>query len=141
MVCPDSVVWHVGGGTLPMNNPRKDYLNFRNSLATICKNAGGGWRWWIIWLRLLLDGIAALRFATQGKWRNIGAIIKAHWSFFGWIPALNRKRRIDQQCIEKYCYQNKPQFNAHGVLRHSIVWQFFAKKRKIFSSLPIKNAK
>ena len=38
-VCiPDSVVYHVGGGTLPKGNPMKTYLNFRNNLTMLYKN-------------------------------------------------------------------------------------------------------
>lgn len=134
MVCADSWVWHVGGGTLPMNNPRKDFLNFRNSLAMIYKNAGRGWRWWIWWIRLWLDGLALFRFLVQKKGGNAGAVVRAHWAFLRWIPQLNRKRKLDEAHIRQYCFK-KAIFNDKGVYRKSIVWAFFARKKRTFKEL------
>ena len=124
--CGASKVWHVGGGTLSVENPRKTYLNFRNSLFTIFKNETGWFRTLIIiYIRLLLDGVAALKFLFSGKFANIWAIIKAHWVFFISIPSLIKKRKQVQlpnsMKIAKY---NK-----------SIVYQYFIKNKKKYTDL------
>ena len=61
MVVPQSIVYHVGGGTLSYTSPRKVYLNFRNNLTMIIKNHEGVLFPKLIW-RMMLDGIAALSF-------------------------------------------------------------------------------
>src|ERR1022692_4022740 len=65
MYCPQSEVYHVGGGTLPKNNPRKTYLNFRNNLLMIFKNAPKKDLWKICLLRLILDGVAGTKFLFE----------------------------------------------------------------------------
>ncbi|MGB1218116.1 MAG: glycosyltransferase family 2 protein, partial [Saprospiraceae bacterium] len=83
MVKPKSVVYHVGGGTLDYDNPRKVFLNFRNSLISILKNEKPNRYFSLIFWRLILDGVAGFRFLSQGKFKHVQAIIQAHWSFFG----------------------------------------------------------
>jgi GT2 family glycosyltransferase len=77
-----STVYHVGGGTLHKSNPRKTYLNFRNGLALVYKNAAlqelGG----VMTTRVVLDWVAALRFLTQGATADARAIWRAHRDFF-----------------------------------------------------------
>ncbi|MEM6964277.1 MAG: bifunctional riboflavin kinase/FAD synthetase, partial [Bacteroidota bacterium] len=82
MVRPRSVVYHVGGGTLDYLNPRKTYLNFRNTLFTILKNEPKGKLLWLIPLRLILDGVAGGLFLVQGKFAHIKSILEAHFSFY-----------------------------------------------------------
>ncbi|RYF70368.1 MAG: glycosyltransferase family 2 protein, partial [Cytophagaceae bacterium] len=53
--CPSSVVYHVGGGTLPRGNSKKTYLNFRNNRIMMSKNLPLGTKLWIMPLRNLLD--------------------------------------------------------------------------------------
>lgn len=126
---PKSVVWHVGGGTLPKSNPQKTYLNFRNSLAMIVKNVGGAWWLWVVWLRLLLDGVAGLRFALSGQWGNLWAIVRAHWRFFLWLPRLIGRRRLPQNT------KSASAFNRAGIYNKSIVYQYFVKNKKRFLDL------
>lgn len=83
--CGKSTVYHVGGGTLKKNSPRKTFLNFRNSLLTLYKNAPSQRRWQLIIVRLLLDGIAGIKFLLFDGVSNFVAIIKAHFSFYGMI--------------------------------------------------------
>jgi GT2 family glycosyltransferase len=84
IVCvPESVVYHVGGATLPKNNPGKTFLNFRNNLSMLYKNLPGNRVLPVILLRLVLDGIAGVKFLTEGHWRDCFAVIRAHWAFYG----------------------------------------------------------
>ncbi len=129
---PQSVVYHVGGGTLDVENPRKAYLNFRNSLVTLLKNETAGRLLWLIPARLLLDGVAAARFLTEGKFRHIGAILKAHFYFYFTIfKTLKKRKNIRKIIIQK----NIGEANTQGIFRGSIVWSFFIKKRKTFDAV------
>jgi GT2 family glycosyltransferase len=136
IVCPESVVMHVGGGTLPAENPKKDYLNFRNSLSTLLKNKEtvfGAIA--TVFVRLLLDGVAALMFLSKGKFIHIGAIIKAHWNFFYNFRKHWKKRKLNQNLIAAAAFEGKPIFNNKGLYDKSIVFQHFVKKIKKFSDL------
>lgn len=133
MARPRSVVYHVGGGTLSYNTPRKAFLNFRNSLFTLVKNETRGRLAWILPARLLLDGVAGLLFLTQGKLKHIASIVQAHWSFFGqWKPTW-RKRRAYQERVAKVSIAAKP--NMSGRYPGSIVWAFYARNRHHFKDL------
>jgi GT2 family glycosyltransferase len=136
MVCPESVVWHVGGGTLPKNSPHKTFLNFRNSLATVFKNEKGSQAYKIVFVRLLLDAVAGVRFLMNGEFANIWAIIKAHWSFFMQYGHNKRKRLKTTQLIEENCYKI-PTFRTVGVYSESIVWQHFVKGKQTFKELDL----
>ncbi len=135
MVCPQSVVHHVGGGTLPKENPHKTYLNFKNSLTTIFKNETGLKMYWIIWVRLVLDGVAATRFLTKGEFGNIGAVIKAHWSFFfSFFNNLKKQKETTQQ-IAAAQFPSKKQVVTPQKYAKSIVWQHFVKGKQKYSEL------
>lgn len=81
MVCPKSVVYHVGGGTLQKSNPKKTYYNFRNGLILLIKNLPSNKLVPILFMRLLLDHIAAYRWLFQGKYGDFFAVAKAHRHF------------------------------------------------------------
>ena len=94
MVEPRSVVYHVGGGTLDAGSPFKTHLNFRNNLKMLFKNLPLPSLFFIIPIRLVLDGVAALTFLSKEK--GIGhlfAVMKAHFAFYFEIPKLIAKRR------------------------------------------------
>ncbi|WP_298899628.1 glycosyltransferase family 2 protein [uncultured Psychroserpens sp.] len=109
-----STVFHVGGATLNAVNPKKTYLNFRNSLFTITKNVDGS-LFPIIFIRLLLDGIAGLKFLFSFKWSHFMAVLKAHFSFYRHLPRLLKQRK---QLPKKKNYYKTT----------SIVWSYFVKK-------------
>ncbi|WP_336127154.1 glycosyltransferase family 2 protein [Mesoflavibacter sp. CH_XMU1422-2] len=117
----ESTVYHVGGATLSAANPKKTYLNFRNSLFTLTKNAKGN-LFLIILVRLILDGIAGLRFLLQLKFNHFLAVLKAHFSFYGKLKTLLRQRK------------NLTQQAGYFSIK-SIVYQYFIKKRSTFSKL------
>lgn len=99
-----SKVYHVGGGTLNKQNPQKTYLNFRNNLTMLIKNLPASGIIPVIFSRLVLDGFAGLYFGYKNGWSHLWAILKAHFGFYGQIPA-SLKLRQDNQ-IKPY-YQSK----------------------------------
>lgn len=100
-VIPSSKVYHVGGGTLAYGSPHKVFLNFRNSLSTIFKNEKASRLIWVIPIRLVLDGVAGIKFGLQGEFKNLLAVIKAHFAFYGRLPSLISKRRAVTTLIDK----------------------------------------
>jgi riboflavin kinase/FMN adenylyltransferase len=132
MAEPKGVVRHVGGGTLDYLNPRKTYLNFRNSLYTIFKNETMQKLIWLLPTRLLLDGVAGIRFLFKGQYKHVFSILKAHFSFYGEIFNLINKRKKYAQIIEK---QRIGRPNKQGVLRGVIIWRYYIKGQKTFNEL------
>ncbi len=129
---PQSVVWHLGGGTLEYENPRKVFLNFRNSLYSLLKNEPWIKLLWLIPARFLLDGLAGARFAAKGQYRAIWAIVRAHFSFYGNFGNMLRKRRAGTQIIEQ---QNIAPKNNNGIYPGSIIVAHYLRRVKIFSNL------
>ena len=82
--CPTSVVYHVGGGTLPQGNPKKTFLNFRNNLIMLYKNYRADERIWKIPYRLGLDAISAWKNLATGNSAYFIAVLKSHAAFAGW---------------------------------------------------------
>ena len=80
-VVPQSVVYHLGGGSLPASNPRKTYLNFRNNLLMLHKNLPETTRCRKLFVRRLLDTIAWAKFMATFDFKNANAILKAHNDF------------------------------------------------------------
>jgi GT2 family glycosyltransferase len=117
-----STVYHIGGASLNNSNPKKTYLNFRNSLYALVKNSQNQLII-VVYLRLVLDGLAGLRFLFQGKFKHIIAIIKAHGSFYRALPQLIKLR---EQTIKTTPIKD---------LLPSIVWSHFILKVKHYNKL------
>ncbi len=117
-----SKVFHLGGSTLSNMNPKKTYLNFRNSLFSIAKNLPRRKAFAIILMRLLLDGIAAIRFVFQFKFDHCWAILRAHLSFYRQFGKMYRKREKANFMIKYY-------------VTKSIVWSYFVHHIKKFNIL------
>ncbi|PNQ72622.1 dTDP-Rha--alpha-D-GlcNAc-pyrophosphate polyprenol alpha-3-L-rhamnosyltransferase [Hanstruepera neustonica] len=117
----DSVVYHVGGATLQESNPQKTYLNFRNSLFMLVKNAPGHVLILVI-ARLLLDGLGGIKFLFELKPKHNASILKAHLYFYGYLPKLIKQRK-----------QLKKRANYFKTT--SIVWQYYFKGNKHFNCL------
>ena len=117
-----SKVYHLGGSTLSNMNPKKTYLNFRNSLFSITKNLPRRKAFIIIFLRLLLDGIAALRFIGQLRFKHFFAIFRAHLSFYRQFRKMYKKRE-------------KTKFLRKYYLTRSIVWSYFVHRISNFNIL------
>lgn len=117
---PKSKVYHVGGATLQQGNPKKTYLNFRNSLLMLVKNLPKSRLIPIIFLRLCLDGLAGIQFLLKGKPKHTFAILKAHFSFYYLLPRFYTKRES---------HQSKMYFKTK-----SIVYFYYIQKRTIFAN-------
>ena len=133
MAMPQTEVFHIGGGTLQYESPHKTYLNFRNSLFTIYKNESTRKLLWLIPLRLILDGFAAVLFLAQGKTAHIKSILQAHRDFYRQLKKLREKRIHYVELINRYSIS--PEYNNKGVYHKSVVWQYFALGRKQFKNL------
>ena len=131
-VIPQSIVYHLGGGTLDYSSPRKVNLNFRNSLYTLFKNESSGSLFWKLPTRLILDGVAAAKFLAEGKVSHIKAIIGAHWTFFGQIPKLIKKRKSLKKLVQKYKIGSPTKRSKYS---SSIVLDFYLKGKKTFDKL------
>jgi GT2 family glycosyltransferase len=129
MVQPDSVVYHVGGGTLKTENPFKTYLNFRNNLVTILKNEQQGRVAVVFVARLFLDGLAGVQFLLQGKIPQIFAIIKAHFAVYGMARRIAQKRKQTAEIVEKIRIAPA---RSNPFARKSILFDFFIKQKKQF---------
>ncbi len=123
--CPDSTVFHYGGATLEYHNPRKLFLNFRNSLWTLYKNYTGEQLKQIMFKRKLIDGIAALKFLLTLKFKDAFAILKAHREYYRSLPELKKQREAIQLRTSTKIHNE--------MLNQSIVLHFFLKGKKKFS--------
>ncbi len=113
-----STVYHIGGATLNDENPKKTFLNFRNSLFMLTKNLPKEKLFKILLIRMVLDGIAGLRFLFQGKFTHLFAVLKAHFYYYHFINN-NLNKRSE--------YQVNNYFE-----RESIVVNYYLKKRHKF---------
>lgn len=133
MVHPGTQVYHYGGGTLDYENPRKVFLNFRNSFYSIIKNEPLGKLCWLVPTRLLLDGLAGLVFLLKGQFKNVFAIIQAHFSMYGNIGMVLRKRKHYAKLIQAIRLTPSP--NMAGRISKSIIWQYYIRGKKHFKDL------
>lgn len=129
----NSAVFHVGGGTLSYVNPKKTYLNFRNNLMMLLKNDKKRNILWKFPVRLLLDGIAALKFLFEGKPGFIKAILLAHLYIYWNVFRIFRKRRKYKRLINK---AKIGQENRTGFYKGSIVFDYYLGAKTKFTELP-----
>ncbi|MGZ3863859.1 MAG: glycosyltransferase family 2 protein [Bacteroidia bacterium] len=132
MVVPSSVVYHLGGGTLNKISPKKTFLNFRNNLITITKNYPSAFWIWVIIVRLVLDGVAGIKFLTEGKPRHTLAIVYAHFAYyFHLIRSVTKRNKM----------KKRPGYKpgVSGMYNESIVKVHYLKKVKAFSQLDRNN--
>lgn len=127
-VCPSSVVYHVGGGTLNKSNPRKTFLNFRNNLMMLQKNLPFSSAFRVIFIRLWLDLLALLQFLFKGKLGDVWAISRAHQEFFWYFfrTASKRKHLLGP-------------FLRQGYYKKLLISAYFLGGKKKFSSLSRKD--
>jgi GT2 family glycosyltransferase len=123
--CPLSVVYHVGGGTLPRGNSLKTYLNFRNNQIMLYKNLPWSQKWWKTPFRIFLDSVSAWKGLLIGDGGYFLAILRAHLSFLKWI-LFKRKQSL---------FPVKRGGSLAGLYEGNIAWQHFAKGMKYFSQL------
>lgn len=121
---PVSCVYHWGGATLEYNNPRKLFLNFRNSLWTLYKNYGGNHLRMMMIRRMLIDTFAIIKFLVCFDFKNAFAVVDAHVAYYKSKPLLKAKREL--------LLMHRVKKHHPEMLRKSIVWQFFVFSRKTF---------
>lgn len=121
--CPQSVVYHIGGGTLPPSSPFKTFLNFRNNFSLLFKNLQKRQLVYVFPIRVLMDWVAALKFLSEKKPKEFTAVMKAHWDFYRQIPTLKHKRKkINQRKVS-------------NIYNGNIVLEYYLRGKKIFSKL------
>lgn len=124
MVCPESKVFHVGGGTLPKQSSFKTYLNMRNNISMLYKNLPPQRLVPVFIIRFLLDGVAAFKFLADGGFADFWAVVRAHMSFY---------RRFND-------HRKKRKHIKHGqvscIYQRNIVVDHFIRGKKKFSELP-----
>lgn len=122
---PKSKVYHIGGGTLPMGDRKKVFLNFRNNLVMMTKNLPFSETIWKIPLRMFLDAVAAYRALIDGNFSTYISIASGHMHYVEWIITGRRGKRFPKIKMK----------NMVPVYNGSIVWQYFKKKKKTFSEI------
>ncbi len=127
---PMSKVYHVGGATLPKSNPQKTYLNFRNNLTMIYKNAPQFLLGRVMRERLVLDYIAALTFLFKGKKDDFLAVIRARRDFHKWKHSFDK----DREEIQKTRVEGIPT-SWSDFMYFSILWRFYVNRQKTFKEL------
>jgi len=128
IICiPEVTVYHVGGGTLPNNTPRKLYLNYRNNLFLLYKNLPDNVLCKTIIIRLILDILSAFIYLFGLSLRFSLTVIKAHFSFYGSLKILNIKRKELNKNLEVKIPDH--------IYKRSILFDFFIRKKRRFSQL------
>lgn len=125
MYCGESVVYHIGGGTLPKGQYRKTYLNFRNNLILLARNLHNKEKYWKLFIRLILDGVFAIKTLLEGDFESIKAVFFAHMHFYKWLLS-----------HEKDGIKNKKKFSKlSGGINKSIVFEHFIRGKRFFSEI------
>ena len=124
---PDSCVYHIGGGTLPKNNPMKTYLNFRNNLTMLYKNLAEHELRHVMRARFFFDYLAAFQALFAGRTADFKAILKARKDFRELMPKYADIRRKIQQ--------SRKAEKVNGIFGFSLLWNYYIKGKKTFSQL------
>ncbi len=124
--CGEAKVYHVGGGTLPKNNPRKTYYNFRNNLFLLYKNLASDKFRKVLFYRRLFDALAAFKFLISNGWKDSFAVFQAHRDFQrdkNWYESYRKKTHLADSQISNLVY-NK-----------SLLFDYYLQGSKKFSEL------
>lgn len=124
---PETTVYHLGGGTLPNNSPRKLFLNFRNNLLLLYKNLPENELRWKMFVRKILDGVAGIKFLASFSFRELNAVVKAHIAFYKLLKIYKPIRKEIQSKATKHQHPE--------IYPKSIIIDFFLKKKKFFKDL------
>lgn len=124
---PDSSVYHVGGGTLSEENPKKLYLNYRNNLFMLYKNLRREKLFYILPLRLFLDILSAVFYLARLRFSACFVVFKAHFSFFMSLSQLRKKYKQGLKICQP---KDHPE-----MYNKSIVFDYFLRKKRTFRKL------
>ena len=127
MYCADSTVYHVGGGTLNKTSTFKTFLNFRNNLVMISKNHPTGYFYSKLFIRLVLDGLAGIKFLASGQFGHFTAVIKAHFNFYASLGKTLKKRKQLKKLIKKHTTTTD--------YKHSIIADYYFRGKKKFTQI------
>jgi GT2 family glycosyltransferase len=116
---PGSEIFHVGGGALPNESPRKLFLNYRNNLLMLYKNLPAKQMYRVLSVRMFFDGLSAFVYLMTGRFSYFTAVWKAHSDFYHRLPSYRIKRTLIQR------YQGR--INYAGYYDGSILWAYFVK--------------
>ena len=125
MFCNESVAWHVGGGTLSYQSPRKTFYNFKNNLVMVFRNSP--W-WYLLWwtpIRFVLDLLAAFKYLLANNSANSAAVIKAWFGFFKWLLWDASKNPAKPKALS----------GISVVMKQSIIWSYYLQKKQHYSQL------
>ena len=125
MYCPQSVIYHLGGGSLSYGSPSKTYFNFRNNIIMCWRNSPWQVKLWLLPLRMMMDVAAALQFLVQKQKSHSKAVVKAYRDFFKWMFSYERDRPRQKLSLRK----------AAGVACFSVVWKYFVRKKKTYKEM------
>lgn len=106
MYCPDAQVYHLGGGTLESGSPRKTFYNFRNNLFMVFQNLPRERLVWVILVRMVLDGIAALKFLIGGQAKHFFPVVRAHIDFYKNLRKLTQRRLRNEIRYQRIKFYN-----------------------------------
>ena len=123
----NSTIYHVGGATLNKANPKKTFLNFRNSLWMLQKHLPTTKLIGILLKRMCLDSLAALHYLGQGQWKHFVAVFNAHMSFY-----FNGKNKGKREALSHlpFFYSDSDLF-----IEKSIIFEYYLKGKKTYRSL------
>lgn len=123
MYCPGSVVYHVGGGSLPKKSSFKTYLNIRNNIVMLYKNLPDPRRRRVLSVRFFMDILASVKFLIDGGFSDFWAVFRAYASFY-WMMDKNRKKRA-----------SLVQGRSTKIYRGYIVFDHYVRRKKKFTEL------
>ncbi len=124
MYCPNSVVFHIGGGTLPKKSSKKTFLNFRNNIILLYKNLPKRRLIPVFFVRFILDTIAAIRFLFDSGFSDFWAVFRAHLNFYKSLPYNIKKRERIPHCKVSMMYKK------------NLVVSFYFRGIRKFSDIP-----
>lgn len=113
MFCPESTVYHVGGGTLPKSSSRKTYLNFRNNNYLMYKNLPSNRLVRVFLARYFFDAVASFKFLFEGGFKDFMAVIRAHASFWRNHGKMRQKRKKLKHPEVSQIYQSNIAFDHY----------------------------
>lgn len=130
---PDSVVYHLGGGTLESASAFKTYLNFRNNLSVLLKNSPRENLFGRMFTRMCLDGGAAFHLMFSRGFAHFMAVVRAHFYFYVFLPDVVEQRRKERAAIASGAVEP----NLTGLYRGSVVMDYFRKKKRRYTELDV----
>lgn len=121
VVEPKSMVFHLGGGTLKTNSPRKIFLNHRNNLAMLFRCASPMQRAVVAVVRPVLDFAAALSYRLKGDKEGARAVFAAWRDFLRWHSRLSAERKAIRKDVKR---------ESQYIYKGAIVWRYLLGNRQ-----------